>query len=154
VQKKHVYYAYKLTEKLWHRFVRSDRHGCSWCRSIPIEAPRLREMTFTEIRHEISRGDAGRYIWCNICSLSSHGTFEIRLHNGTVESDVVTNWIKAHVMFVERVKDMQLYRLDRRFKDKTIDAQFTALAGLWGDADLAAYYRRRASRVSTALHIN
>jgi len=153
VQKKRVYYAYKLTEKLWHRFVPSDRLCGSWCHPIEIPAAEIRNMTFTEIRNRVSRGEYGRYIWANICSLSHHRTIEIRLHNGTVDSDAVVNWIKAHVMFLDKVKDMLLTRIDRRFLNKTVDAQFSALETMWGDADLSAYYRRRAARTTRALNI-
>ena len=154
IMKKRVYYAYKLTEKLWQRFVPSRRYqSCCYCRSIAIEAPRIREMRFSEIKNEVSRHGNHRYVWCNLLSLDSHGTIEIRLHNGTVEAEVVTNWIKAHVLFIDRIKDKLLAGIDRRFKDKTIAAQFASLERLWGDSELSAFYRRRAKRVSTALHL-
>jgi hypothetical protein len=154
IQKKRIYYAYKLTEDLWRRFVPQRRvSGCCYCREIPIEAARIREMRFSEIKAEVRRGANHRYVWCNLLSLENHRTIEIRLHDGTVEAEVVSNWIKAHVLFIDRIKDRLLAGIDRRFKDKTIAAQFTALERLWGDAELSAFYRRRAKRVSTALHL-
>lgn len=37
-----------------------------------------------------TRGD--RYYWFNGCAMSKHGTIEFRIHNGTLEHEVVTEW--------------------------------------------------------------
>ena len=45
-----------------------------------------------------------RYYKLNIQSYVKHGTIEFRQHNGTIEFDKISNWIKLTNMMVERSK--------------------------------------------------
>ena len=36
-----------------------------------------------------------RYAWVNLHAYNKHGTFEVRLHNATLDGEKVCNWIKA-----------------------------------------------------------
>lgn len=152
-QRKAVLYAYKLTEKVWARFVNRERVGRSYCRPIPVDADVIRSQSFSATYNEVEESDDGRYVWCNIMSLGVHRTIEIRLHFGTIKTADVTNWIKAHLLFMDFVSTKTLDEIDALFADKTVAGQFLALEEIWGDRGLSEFYRRRAKAVSTPIHV-
>ena len=152
-KRKAVLYAYKLTEALWARFVDRYRVQRSYCCPIPLEAAEIRDRSFSASRRDIENGDNGRYIWCNVLSLDVHSTIEIRLHYGTIHTADVTNWIKAHLLFMDFVANKSLDEIEALFADKTVAGQFLALEGIWGDRGLSEFYRRRAKSVSTPIHV-
>lgn len=47
----------------------------------------------------------GRYRKFNTFAYERHGTVEFRQHNGTLDGDKATNWIRLCVGFVQRSKD-------------------------------------------------
>jgi len=153
-QRKAVYYAYKLTESLWARFVPRNRaEENTYCRKINLDAAQIRQDSFATTFQRVRNGPNDRYVWCNLLSLDRHSTIEIRLHTGTVDKAQVTNWIKAHLSFVETVKNMTLEQIDDAFADKTVAGQFLSIERIWQDRGLSEFYRRRAKRVSKALHL-
>ena len=151
-QRKRIYYAYKLTEDLWHKFVSSRRNNNSYCRNIHAEAEEIKAWDWNECLDKADHTDDGRYIWCNIIAFHSHSTIEIRLHHGTIDKDVVTAWIKAHLRFVEIVRGMTLAQLDTMFADKATAGAMLELERIWRDADLSRFYRRRASNYKQPVH--
>lgn len=152
-QRKVVLYAYKLTEQLWARFVSVGRTERSYCRPIPLDAIEIKRRTFSDTYNYIEYSHAGRYTWCNIMSLGVHKTIEIRLHFGTFNAADVTNWIKAHLLFMDFVATKTLDEVEALFADKTVAGQYLALEKIWGDRGLSEFYRRRAKQVSTAIHV-
>lgn len=153
-QRKAVYYAYALTEALWARFVPPSRAGeNTYCRKMHLSPADIRRAQFSDTLYRVENGPNHRYCWCNLLSLDRHGTIEIRLHTGTINKDQVCNWIKAHLLFVEAVKGMTIEQIDKAFADKTVAGQFLAIERIWGDRNLSEFYRRRAKKVSKALHL-
>ena len=78
-QKTNVYYAFQAFESIFLGMVSTSRRTNTYCKPI----------------HGVSYSAANndRYKTLNICSLREHGTFEYRLHQGTLDAEKVQNWI-------------------------------------------------------------
>ena len=110
-QRHAIIYAYRLTYKIWESMVCADRRNKSWC-----HAP---DSTLAEIREidDIDEYcyDSDRYEFVNCLAYATHGTFEIRGYQGTLNAVVICNWIRAHLRFVDAVQDKSLDELDELF---------------------------------------
>lgn len=96
-----------------------------------------------------------RYAWLNVASAySSHRTFEVRLHTGTLNRDKIVNWVRAHLLFVDWCIQFPGCQrtLIERFYDLSAGAprplaqQFDEMRlSAWQMArDLVPYYQQRA----------
>ena len=148
-QLKRVAYAYKLTEKLWQSFVPEARRRNNYCRSLPWSLHNVTRVVDQETWNFFVNSQ-DRYFWLNVTAHRKHGTFEIRLHTATLEAEKVINWVKAHVRFVDSVKDLTTGEIDRLFGD-TLEEQFRGLSQCWDDSPLSDYYTARAERFGTYL---
>lgn len=85
--------------------------------------------------------------WLNLCALNPHGTIEIRLHTSTLDPNKVTNWIKAHLRFVDCIlaHDVAI--------PNDLQSQFELLCEIWDDESLAEFYAACAERFGTILHV-
>jgi hypothetical protein len=138
-QQRNLYLAYKLTERVWRNLVAEQRSRNSYCRSIPHRARDIRSSS------DIYNMIVDRYEWINISALESHTTFEVRLHQGTVDRDEVINWIIAHVRFVSAVMAMTERQVTRKFADISVAKRFVRLERLWGIPELGNFYRAKAA---------
>lgn len=138
-QQRNLYLAYKLTEKVWRSLVAEQRGRNSYCQRIPHNAGTIRASS------DIYSLICDRYEWINISALESHTTFEVRLHQGTVDRDEVINWIIAHVRFVSAVVKMTEREVTRKFADISVAKRFVRLERLWGIPELGNFYRGKAA---------
>jgi hypothetical protein len=138
--------AYLRTEEIWQSFVPEARRENQYCQSIRWSASEVRAVESKDkFRYWASGQD--RYQWFNVHSYPCHGSLEIRLHTGTLDSDKVCNWVKAHLRFVDWVVNGgDINRLTG-----TIQERFAVLSEIWADDDLTAFYVERARKFGTDL---
>jgi hypothetical protein len=140
-----VAYAYYRTQAVWQGFVSSHRRGNNYCAPIQWD---IAELLGCE-NHEDFRRFAGyqdRYQWLNIRAYLKHCTFEVRIHSATLNSEKVTNWVKAHARFIDRVSVMTKAQVDEFFSGCAYSTKFQAVAELWDDIELSQFYRARARK--------
>ena len=137
LQQRHIACAYACTYAFWCRLVKQGRIGGTWCRALPWEP----ESMATTYRFPQFCDRQNRYTWFNVNSLERHGTFEIRLHEGTLDSRTVCNWVKAHLRFADFVQDMKFNQILAMFKVPE-RKMWRAVTNTWDDPALRRYYRR------------
>jgi hypothetical protein len=69
----------------------------NWASGVERDEQEWYDPTDPDYYWEVSRNDL------NLASLSKHGSIEIRLHEGTLDSDVAAAWIKFGQRFLDRV---------------------------------------------------
>ena len=137
LQRRHIASAYAYTERFWRRLVNSYRaNDCSWCGRLPWTG----ETMVTTYNFSRFCDRQNRYMWFNIQSLERHGTFEIRLHEGTLASKVICNWVKAHLRFADFVQDMKFRQIADMFNVPE-RKMWRAVTNTWNDPALRQYYR-------------
>lgn len=132
---------YKLTANLWASFVPATRRTNGYCGPIEFELSTMQGLFY---RSSWERYCAGRdrYCWFNVASYPRHGTFEVRLHTGTLDSAKVCNWIKVNLRFVEWLVSNDIETI----KEKLSGNLFEAMSDIWNDTELTEYYRARAAK--------
>lgn len=137
-----VAYAYAKTHIFWLHCVSSDRGGSTYC------GPP--EYGCTDIRHEASNGTTfknfcghfDRYDYVNLSAYRAHGTFEVRLLEGTIDAETVCNWIAIHARFMDHVERLSFDDLDLLLSGD-VHCVFDALIKIVGDPGLMAWLRGR-----------
>lgn len=161
-QRCNILEAYLYTYSVWAAFMDSERRNNKYCRAVRWNVSDLNAIGTEEefngfcdgqsrFEYPNDSGDCGRYRWINVMAYTEHGTFELRLHSATVNGEKVCNWVKAHVKFVDCVKNLAQWDICAMFRDKTDSEKFAALAKLWGDKELADFYKDRAAGFGTEL---
>jgi len=98
--------AFITTKSKWFGYVDEYRHSHKFCCD-EVPAPRFNEDWNTYLsRSRREAADCSRYRWCNIESVSDHGSIEIRLHEGSRDIEKVIKWIAMLVNFVSEVAAM------------------------------------------------
>jgi hypothetical protein len=98
--------------------------------------------SYTDGRHD-------RYQWLNLAAYKEHGTFEVRSHSGTLNASKASNWVVAHIRFIDAVAAMTVDEVFARFAGNDAQSNFAALAEIWADGDLTDYYAGRAAKFGT-----
>jgi len=133
-------YAYRITERMWARFVSARRCSDSYCHPIRWSCADLigYGSTFSQFARTACRG---RYEWVNIAAYNYHSTFEIRLHHGTCNKHEIINWVKAHIRFVDWATTLGFDKVREKMSNLNIGELFDLIASeAWQDNDLRAYY--------------
>lgn len=133
---------YAATADVWARFVSKKRAGNTYCDRLPYTAEDIRGRGFRYVLDMTQ----DRYHWLNWQAYSRHQTVEIRLHSGTTNYEKIANWVKIHTRFVDRLAAMPERDVYELFEGKDTSAKFDAMMELIDDADLRAYYERRAAK--------
>ena len=131
---------YILTEEIWQSFVYSGRRDNRFCHPI--------ENTEDEFPCSVS---TDRQCWLNLYALAQHGTIEIRLHTSTLNSEKVSNWIKAHLRFADWCEAHTPNEIGRAFCGPMQD-KFDALCDIIGP-ELGEFYAARAVKFGTPLRV-
>jgi len=135
--------AYILTYEVWGDYVDERRIGNRFCK--PNRADSTTIYGITSWRRFADYSD--RFEWINFAAYYKHQTFEVRMHEGTLDGQAVCNWVRAHAAFMDwasaagwaKVRNILLC------KDNAAKADF--IAKVWRDAgcdDLPAYYKNKA----------
>lgn len=83
---------FQHTEKQWFGIVNPNREDNSYCKPISDVA--------------INRMDHDRYRALNTDAYGKHGTFEFRLHHGTINKQEIEQFVATAVNFIETAKDL------------------------------------------------
>ncbi len=150
---KSLAYAYHITYPLWSQFISEERSGDSMC-----GRPRYSKSEIEKIPTEDYEGweyfvaERDRFDAINWRAFLVHGTIELRLLNGTLDSELICNWIKAHTRFIDFVTKQSIDDLYLFFCGDDY-YQFTALTEIIG-TKLANYYSDLASGFSNSVRPN
>lgn len=135
--------AYLLTYDVWSRFVDSDRLANSFCRRGNASISDI--AGFPEF-YEFS-GRQSRYTWINFSAYNRHKTFELRLHEGTLDACAIKNWVKAHAIFMDWASCAGWAQVRNTLLCMNTAEKFEFIAQLWAVAgcdDLGDYYGEKA----------
>jgi hypothetical protein len=145
LQKRKITYAFVKTYGVWQSLVTEYRAcDCTWAYATNYNCSEVR---LCERFDRFARSQT-RYHWFNLAALEDHGTFEVRLYQGTLNTNEICNWIKALLHFAEAVKDMKYQELDDLLAG-TATRQFEGVKQLWHNKGLSRYYNKR-----TRLHVD
>jgi hypothetical protein len=145
-QLKAVAYAYHKTYAIWAAFVADSRRSNHYCGAHDYDRSGLSAIADSDDWRSFCNRD--RYVWCNVAAYNEHKSIEIRLHSATLEPEKIVNWIKAHVRFIDVVKDMTFGQIERRLSGP-VESLFSALSRIWDDSELSAFYADRAEKFGT-----
>lgn len=131
--------AYHYTQDAWFAMVDDERADNHFCRKFGWN-PSVRSWA------DIRRISTDRYKWVNVCAFDEHGTIEVRLHGGTLHARTVTDWVVAHLRFVEHFAVYAPDDVRAMFRGAIkgdIAPQVEALRAAWSDDEL---YERMANK--------
>jgi hypothetical protein len=139
-RRRKVAYAYAVTQRFWKRLVPSWRRNARWCANMQTRPTDWkREGSFNNLSFNNTR-----YCWCNTSAYQRHGTIEIRLHQGTLRTREIVNWIKLHLWFVDRVSRMKWDSIDRHLTGKSPQQIYATLFRACSNKALLRFYREKA----------
>ena len=84
-----------------------------------------------------------RYEWFNFAAYTKHKTFEMRLHQGSIDAVEINNWIRLCSIFMDWAAGMSFTKVKNRLLGKDKDELFEYIMQLCRDAgqdDLVDYY--------------
>lgn len=136
-----VVYAYRKSYPLWRKFVSRRRASNSMCGSPQYNANDVRGVEHIEDFVETR----DRFEFVNWRSYLRHGSIEVRLYRGSLQTREICAWVALHTRFVDAVKDLTFDEIDDRIGSIT-RKNWRGLVELIGDPKLLDYWRRIAKR--------
>jgi hypothetical protein len=94
-----IAYAYRSYQGLFNKYVGESRWNNSYCPNAHISC--------AEIALSHADGDFNAFCnrdsrnWINFRAYYSHTTFEVRLHEGTLNAQKIISWVKMHTHFAD-----------------------------------------------------
>ncbi len=134
---KSIALAYYVTQHLWINFVSGRRAADGMCATLEYARTEITKIE-TDEDWDYFVGERDRFDCINWRAYMVHGTIELRLLNGTLDSEHICNWIKMHTKFIDCVKSMSTVDIELMF-DGSIFYQFSALTEIIGE-DLSSFY--------------
>jgi hypothetical protein len=134
--------AYLLTYGVWCKFVDPDRIDNNYCRVHNASIPEL----YSSRNFSNFAGNQGRH-WINFSAYNKHSTFEVRLHEGTLDPMAVCNWVKAHATFMDWASKAGWNTVRNSLLCLNNADKFEFIAQIWaraGCAELGEYYGSKA----------
>ncbi len=136
---KRVAFAYHHTYGMWKRFISSYRAINSMCGAPKYTLTEITKIdTLDSEDWEYFAAERDRFDAINWRAYLIHGTIELRLLNGTLDAELICNWIKTHTRFIDFVIKHTISELDLLLDGSTL-YQFSALTEIIG-TELATYY--------------
>lgn len=135
--------AYIMTCEVWGKFVDNSRIFNSMCKHNKAD---LSAIYAIDDWQNFSRFQT-RYEWINFAAYSVHGTFEVRLHEGTLDSREICNWIRAHATFMDWASSAGWAKVRNTLICMNNEERLDFIGKLWdraGCTDLANYYGEKA----------
>lgn len=157
IQRKSIALAYHYTCELWHDFIDRSRYDTSYSRlnsetrhdyDAYHGSPSGKRKTFWD-RKSIMDNDghptnSERYVWINWNAYSKFNTVEIRSHHPTCNGEEVTNWVKAHIKFIDFVQNLTVGQITRTFGGNNIKGkQMAEFRHIWDDSGLFDFYNKK-----------
>jgi len=142
--------AYVLTYEVWKELVEPDRAGNTYCQPCYANLTRIKAIKkFTEFAQNQTR-----YEWANFAAYAKFKTFEIRLHQGSLDATEICNWLRIHTIFMDWATSMSFTKVKNRLLHLDTNARFEFIMDLCeqaGQSDLVNYYQAiRATELVTA----
>lgn len=150
-----IAYAYRRTLSFWRGLVHRDRTTATYChnpRWSCADFKRCRELALADEPDDFGRLlyhlRTDRYDLVNMGAYYDHRTFEVRMLEGTVDAEVICNWITCNCRFIDGVKDMTIEQIDECFGsragyDSYRDRAFVEIARIVDDCELVGWIRSR-----------
>ncbi len=136
--------AYHYTYLMWQAFVGKHRWGNRYCGNGPTSFElfdKLDNYNSDELNwYEMTSNLDSREQWINWMSYPKFGTVEIRLHEGTLDYETISNWIKAHLTFIEFVRS----DTSEEFSNLHLRQIYTSFRSLFEDKSIPNFYRNKA----------
>lgn len=132
--------AYKMTYAVWTRFVDSDRIDNTFCKASRAGCDAL----YKAPEFFFFAEDQSRYEWINFAAYNRHRTFEVRIHEGTLDGRRICSWVKAHAVFIDWAASVGWAKVRNLFVCMDTDEKAEFIAQLWcaaGCEDVAEYYQ-------------
>jgi len=141
--RRRVAHAYLQTNGIWRSFVNQYRaNECSYCRhNMPIPRDFFALMS-SESAWESFCFDTNRYSGFNFASYPRHGSFEIRLHQGSLNSRAIAAWVRIHLQFIDKVATLNLQTISSLF-NVDLPTRWVNFKRLINNSYLTRYYGRR-----------
>ena len=135
--------AYRLTYTVWCDFVDETRVSNNYCHASEWTVADL--MAYTA-EHKFSEFATRyyRYQWFNLMAYGTHKTFEIRLHQGSLNAKEIKMWVKAHTTFADYAAKHTPEEIIAEFGHISKEEKFDKMCKIWtaaGCADVADYYK-------------
>ena len=141
-----IAYAYRLSYSMWKRCVPRQRREGDYCHSPEYNTRDLVAAFNTRTEFNRFAGNRDRYDYLNISAYRDHQTFENRLLEGTLDAEVICNWITVNCRFIDRVRDLTFRELRAMFGEAARPS-YRALVDLIDDAALTDWVADRARYV-------
>jgi hypothetical protein len=126
------------TYSIWKKFVKVSRHSNTFCTQT--------EYTINDLKSGNLPTYHSRYSWFNVNAYNIHHTFEVRLHEGTLDATTVKNWTKAWTIFADWASKKTITEIKREFANLSVTGIFYKMCKIWkegGCPDLIAYYSEK-----------
>jgi len=136
-----IAFAYYTTYDLWRHFVSDARANNSMCGVPGYGLSNIKQINGEE-DWDYFVGGRDRFEFVNWRAYFVHGTMEVRLHDASLATRDILNWIKVHARFIDFVKDLSLDDLTEYFTGN-LEKQFDAFSEIVG-SKLTDFYAHRA----------
>lgn len=107
---KRIALAYLRTYPVWVNMVAENRRTNSYCAAPVYTKSQILHYTFYYLAYGTQR-----YFFVNLSSFIRHKTIEIRGLEGTLDKNLLVNWIKAHLRFTDTVTNCTFDEIDKLF---------------------------------------
>jgi hypothetical protein len=133
---KSVAIAYLMTRDFWRGLVDESRWSNFFCGNSSFETNDIEGLTsFTRFARQQTR-----YEWFNVAAYTKFKTFEIRLHQGSINAEQICNWIRIHTLFVDWAASKTCNEVTEALEWFDREALLGGICHAAGCDDLVAYY--------------
>jgi hypothetical protein len=156
-----IAFGYLMTYRLWSCFIAPPRLKSTFCQRHNIfsreQVPTLLKLPTADFIKKLMSGEdrgEARYKWVNFQAFKRHRTVEVRSHQGTIDYEKISNWIKAHLRFADWcVEQGSREAVHRVFSQEKIvgsvrNAFLYMAQAIWKDRNMARWFRDRASKLA------
>jgi len=124
-----------LTYDVWKMFVYENRHCNHYCHASGVELDKLFQAP--DIHRFCNRPT--RYEWLNLCALTEHSTFEVRLHHGSIDGKTIVNWVRGIEFFMGWASSVGWKTVRDCLIAKDTAGRYEFMCKLWPD-DLVEWF--------------
>jgi hypothetical protein len=145
-----IAYAYWKTYQLWCLFVSDYRCTNSMCSAPGYNGVEIANINSSE-DWDYFVGARDRFEFVNWRAYFVHSTLEVRLHDASLNSEMLCNWVKCHARFIDFVSSCSIDEIDELFSN-SFKKQFETLTDIVGE-ELSAYYAGRAEQFDKQINL-
>ncbi len=133
--------AYILSYEIWKSFVSASRADNSYCHPTPYTEHEI--CPYTGDFHRWA-DEQTRFSWFNVAAYAEHQSFEIRLMEGTINPELICNWIAVNARFCDWAASESRAAIRTAFSGNTASkwAKWKSIVG----PELSRYFGRMRHR--------